>query len=80
MNKKKGGAHTKQGSPPPGLVSGRMYLTKMIRPQLSIHFNFMIDLEWLIRQYPVPCRDSPIQCVVGEKMGSDKRSLSKVRT
>ncbi|PIO60986.1 hypothetical protein TELCIR_17507 [Teladorsagia circumcincta] len=97
MNKRKDGAHTKRGSPLSGLVSGRMYLTKvaelpeefnvdayhlsdvlqMIRPQLSIHFNFMIDLEWLIRQYPVPCRDSPIQCVVGEKMGSDKRSLSK---
>ncbi|KAK6023621.1 hypothetical protein OSTOST_10583, partial [Ostertagia ostertagi] len=98
MNKKHDAAQTKRGNPPPsGLVSGRMYLTKVaelseefnvdayhisdilqiIRPQLSIHFNFAIDIEWLIRQYPMPCRDSPIQCVVGEKMGSDKRSLSK---
>ncbi|WKY04967.1 hypothetical protein Q1695_005738 [Nippostrongylus brasiliensis] len=52
-------------------------LLQIIRPQLSIHFNFMIDLDWLIRQYPVPCRDSPIICVVGEKMGTDKRSLAR---
>uniref|UniRef100_A0A7I4YIU9 PLD phosphodiesterase domain-containing protein n=1 Tax=Haemonchus contortus TaxID=6289 RepID=A0A7I4YIU9_HAECO len=91
------GDHGKSGNSPCGLLSGRMYLTKVaglsrefnvdtyhlsdilqiIRPQLSIHFNFMIDLEWLIEQYPVPCRDSAIQCVVGEKMGTDKRSLLK---
>ncbi|KAL6739606.1 hypothetical protein Aduo_013040 [Ancylostoma duodenale] len=50
-------------------------ILQIIRPQLSIHFNFMIDLEWLIQQYPAPCRDSPIICVVGEKMGTDKKSL-----
>nr|CDJ92132.1 Tyrosyl-DNA phosphodiesterase domain containing protein [Haemonchus contortus] len=97
MNMKGNGDHGKSGNSPCGLLSGRMYLTKVaglsrefnagtyhlsdilqiIRPQLSLHFNFMIDLEWLIQQYPVPCRDSPIQCVVGEKMGTDKRSLLK---
>ncbi|VDP12462.1 unnamed protein product [Heligmosomoides polygyrus] len=50
-------------------------ILQVIRPQLSIHFNFMIDLEWLIRQYPAPCRGSPMVCVVGEKMGTDKRTL-----
>ncbi|EYB88689.1 hypothetical protein Y032_0243g3503 [Ancylostoma ceylanicum] len=50
-------------------------ILQIIRPQLSIHFNFMIDLEWLIQQYSAPCRDSPIICVVGEKMGTDKKSL-----
>ncbi|KAE9421016.1 hypothetical protein Angca_002173, partial [Angiostrongylus cantonensis] len=50
---------------------------QIIRPQLSIHFNFMIDLGWLIQQYPTPCRESPIICVVGEKMGTDRRSLQR---
>ncbi|KJH42428.1 Kae1-associated kinase Bud32 [Dictyocaulus viviparus] len=49
-------------------------LLQIIQPQLSIHFNFMIDLDWLIRQYPTSCRESPIFCVVGEKMGTDKRT------
>ncbi|KAJ1367572.1 hypothetical protein KIN20_028510 [Parelaphostrongylus tenuis] len=50
-------------------------ILQIIRPQLSIHFNFMIDLEWLIEQYPAPCRDTPMVCVVGEKMGTDRRTL-----
>ncbi|KAK6748185.1 hypothetical protein RB195_001046 [Necator americanus] len=50
-------------------------ILQIIRPQLSIHFNFMIDIEWLLQQYPAPCRGSPIICVVGEKMGTDKKSL-----
>ncbi|VDM59917.1 unnamed protein product [Angiostrongylus costaricensis] len=71
---------SKVGILPEKFNEGAFHLSDVlhiIRPQLSIHFNFMIDLGWLIQQYPAPCRESPIICVVGEKMGTDRRSLQK---
>uniref|UniRef100_A0A1I7XRI7 Tyrosyl-DNA phosphodiesterase 1 n=1 Tax=Heterorhabditis bacteriophora TaxID=37862 RepID=A0A1I7XRI7_HETBA len=50
---------------------------EIIRPILSIHFNFMIETEWLINQYPCLCRETPITLVVGEKMGTDKNNLMR---
>ncbi|CAJ0952409.1 unnamed protein product, partial [Mesorhabditis belari] len=51
-----------------------------VMPEESLHFNFMIEVDWLIenfRQYPESCRQTPINLVVGEKMGSDAASLRR---
>ncbi|CAJ0602763.1 unnamed protein product [Cylicocyclus nassatus] len=52
-------------------------IVQIIQPRLSLHFSFMIDLEWLLRQYPASCRDSSIMCIVGDQMGTDREELEK---
>ncbi|EJD75879.1 TDP1 protein [Loa loa] len=46
-------------------------LLELISPVASIHFNFMIDLRWLLTQYPGRLRQGPITLIVGERMGTD---------
>ncbi|OZC04878.1 hypothetical protein X798_08148 [Onchocerca flexuosa] len=46
-------------------------LLELISPVASIHFNFMIDLSWLLSQYPGRLRQGPITLIVGERMGTD---------
>uniref|UniRef100_A0A915Q5A1 Serine/threonine specific protein phosphatases domain-containing protein n=1 Tax=Setaria digitata TaxID=48799 RepID=A0A915Q5A1_9BILA len=46
-------------------------LLEHIAPVASIHFNFMIDLRWLLAQYPGRLRQGPITLIVGERMGTD---------
>uniref|UniRef100_A0A2K6W2L3 ULP_PROTEASE domain-containing protein n=1 Tax=Onchocerca volvulus TaxID=6282 RepID=A0A2K6W2L3_ONCVO len=46
-------------------------LLELISPVASIHFNFMIDLNWLLSQYPGRLRQGPITLIVGERMGTD---------
>lgn len=48
-----------------------------IQPIASLHFNFMVDLEWLLEQYPPACRSSPITLVVGEKQGTDAKEVKR---
>ncbi|VDK88999.1 unnamed protein product [Litomosoides sigmodontis] len=46
-------------------------LLELISPVASIHFNFMVDLRWLLSQYPGRLRQGPITLIVGERMGTD---------
>ncbi|KHN78423.1 putative tyrosyl-DNA phosphodiesterase [Toxocara canis] len=46
-------------------------LLEAISPIASIHFNFMIDLPWLLSQYPAKCSQSPISIIVGENNGTN---------
>ncbi|VBB27209.1 unnamed protein product [Acanthocheilonema viteae] len=46
-------------------------LLELISPVASIHFNFMVDLRWLLMQYPGRLRQGPITLIVGERMGTD---------
>uniref|UniRef100_A0A0R3RW94 PLD phosphodiesterase domain-containing protein n=1 Tax=Elaeophora elaphi TaxID=1147741 RepID=A0A0R3RW94_9BILA len=46
-------------------------LIELISPLASIHFNFMVDLPWLLEQYPGRLRQGPITLIVGERMGTD---------
>ncbi|CAG9532634.1 unnamed protein product [Cercopithifilaria johnstoni] len=46
-------------------------LLELISPVASIHFNFMVDLRWLLTQYPGRLRQGPITLIVGERMGTD---------
>ncbi|CAJ0565052.1 unnamed protein product, partial [Mesorhabditis spiculigera] len=52
-------------------------LLASIRPTSSLHFNFMIDLDWVLRQYPAELRTTPISLVVGEKMGTSKTDIER---
>uniref|UniRef100_A0A915BFA2 Tyrosyl-DNA phosphodiesterase n=3 Tax=Parascaris univalens TaxID=6257 RepID=A0A915BFA2_PARUN len=46
-------------------------LLEVILPIASIHFNFMIDLPWLLSQYPERCSTYPISIIVGENNGTN---------
>ncbi|CAD6191284.1 unnamed protein product [Caenorhabditis auriculariae] len=48
---------------------------ELVRPIASLHFNFMVDLSWLLSCYPVACRPTPITIIVGEKTGTDARTI-----
>lgn len=45
-------------------------LLEIISPIASIHFNYMIDVDWLLAQYPDHLRTGPIILIVGERMGT----------
>lgn len=42
-------------------------LLELISPVASIHFNFEIDLSWMMSKYPARCNRSPVTIVVGER-------------
>ncbi|GMR48242.1 hypothetical protein PMAYCL1PPCAC_18437, partial [Pristionchus mayeri] len=48
---------------------------ELIKPISSVHFNFMIDTQWLISQYPSRCRNTPMTIVVGSKLGTSVREI-----
>ncbi|MFH4979367.1 hypothetical protein AB6A40_006076 [Gnathostoma spinigerum] len=56
---------------------------RIIQPSASIHFNFMVDLEWFMKQFPVNCATMPISIIVGEKNGTDvgdvKRQVARLK-
>ncbi|CAI5448701.1 unnamed protein product [Caenorhabditis angaria] len=50
-------------------------ICEIIRPERSVHFNFMIDFDWLISCYPPSLRKNPITLIVGDSdAGSLRRS------
>uniref|UniRef100_A0A914XB49 Aprataxin and PNK-like factor PBZ domain-containing protein n=1 Tax=Plectus sambesii TaxID=2011161 RepID=A0A914XB49_9BILA len=52
-------------------------ILREIRPTSSIHFNFMIDLEWLLRQYPSSSSPHEMTLVVGESSGTDYAHVNR---
>uniref|UniRef100_A0A0N5AX62 Tyrosyl-DNA phosphodiesterase 1 n=1 Tax=Syphacia muris TaxID=451379 RepID=A0A0N5AX62_9BILA len=42
-------------------------LLQEISPIASVHFNFEIDVTWLLSKYPNRCKESPITLIVGER-------------
>ncbi|KAF8370791.1 hypothetical protein PRIPAC_77220 [Pristionchus pacificus] len=50
-------------------------LLSHIKPVSSVHFNFMIDTQWLISQYPSRCRNTPMTIIVGDKQGTTVKEI-----
>ncbi|GMT24088.1 hypothetical protein PFISCL1PPCAC_15385, partial [Pristionchus fissidentatus] len=52
-------------------------ILNQIKPVSSIHFNFMVDTQWLISQYPTSSRNLPMTIVIGEKLGTSAREIKE---
>uniref|UniRef100_A0A914EKP4 Tyrosyl-DNA phosphodiesterase n=1 Tax=Acrobeloides nanus TaxID=290746 RepID=A0A914EKP4_9BILA len=52
-------------------------LINRVNPIASIHFNFNMDVNFIIRSYPRRCRETPISLVIGQHHYSDLNNSIK---